>query len=221
MNLYLFIIQNKEIFKLIYAFVIVLISVLIVLKTHKMYRLSLHPGIRYFRNAFFFYGIAFFVRYFLIYALTNYQIITPIFEFFIIMGGFFLLYSLLWRRFEGEKGHNSSLFNPKTLILYTFTIIIVVLNIIWKTLYLMFYSQILLFFIASIISFYNYRKNKGRHKFTLFYFIAMVLMFFAWIINSLVSTVFNSSPAALINIYIFNALFFLLFLYGVVRLTKR
>ena len=63
MDIYGFIIQNKELFKIIYALVIVLICILIVIKTNKLFRLSFHTGIRYFRNTFFFYGIAFAIRY--------------------------------------------------------------------------------------------------------------------------------------------------------------
>jgi hypothetical protein len=95
MDIYSFIIANKDLFKIIYAFLIILICLFIVLKTHKLFHLSLHPGIRYFRNAFFLYGIAFFARYFLSLVIKQPLVTTSIFEFFIIMAGFFLLYSLI------------------------------------------------------------------------------------------------------------------------------
>ena len=98
MDLYNFIVENKEIIKLFYGLVISLICFFIVFRTNKLFQLSSHQGIRYFRNAFFFYGIAFFARY-LFGAIAHYGYITTytftikiIFEFFLVMGGFFLLY---------------------------------------------------------------------------------------------------------------------------------
>ncbi|MCX6746632.1 MAG: hypothetical protein NTU63_00685 [Candidatus Pacearchaeota archaeon] len=64
MSLYSWIITNKEVFEIIYALMICLICALIVVKTDRFFRLSLHQGIRYFRNAFLFYGIAFLFKYF-------------------------------------------------------------------------------------------------------------------------------------------------------------
>jgi hypothetical protein len=220
MDIYSFIIANKDIFKIIYACLIVLICLVIVLKTHKLFHLSLHPGIRYFRNAFFFYGISFFVRYLLSFTVST-QLTIPVFEFFIIMAGFFLLYSLIWKKIQGEKFGSFSFFNSRVSIFYLMALIIVILVILWGTIYFMFLSQIILFLIASIVSFVNYKNKKDSHKFPGFYFIAMILMLAAWILNSLAPTLFNWSPIALINIYFFNSIFFLVFLYGVIKITKN
>ena len=91
----------KELFKIFYAIAIGLICAFIVLKTHRLFRLSHHQGIRYFRNAFLFYGAAFIIRFFVgspfIYDLMTrevFSLINFVFEFFLIMAGFFLLYNL-------------------------------------------------------------------------------------------------------------------------------
>jgi len=220
MDIYSFIIGNKEIFKLIYALIIIFVCFVIVLKTHRLFHLSAHPGIRYFRNAFFFYGIAFFIRYVLVLATGHVFLITPLFEFFIIMAGFFLLYSLIWKKIEGKEGSRSSLFSLRILIFYVMALILVILDISWSTLYLMFFSQIILFFIAAVISCVNYKNRAKSNNFSGFYFIAMILMLAAWILNSLTPTLFDWNPTALINIYLLNAIFFLVFLYGAVRITK-
>jgi hypothetical protein len=220
MGFYSFILENRELFKIAYALIIVLICTVIVLRTNKIFRLSSHPGIRYFRNAFFFYGIAFFSRYILSLVTNNSQIPIFLFEFFAIMAGFFLLYSLLWKKFE-LKFPESSLFNLRIVVFYLMAIILVVFDILWNSLYFLFFSQIIIFLVASIISFINFKRKLTTHKFTGFYFLAMLLMLFAWIINLLLPSIFLWNNVALINVYIFNTIFFLVFLYGVVKITKK
>ena len=218
---YTWIIENKELIKIFYALTITLICAVIVLKTDRLFRLSLHTGIRYLRNAFLFYGIGFIIRYFLI--LQDYQYITTIiFKYFFIMAGFFLLYSLLWKKIEGPKSpYHSSLFNTKIFLFYVMSFVIVALDYLWQTNYLMFYSQIILFSLASIISYINYRKNGRHHKFLKFYFIAMMLSLTAWLLNALAVLLLNWNQGILIIIYLLNMIIFLLFLYGVIKVTKK
>jgi len=223
-----FIIQNKEVFKLVYAFIVILACFLIVLKTHKLFRISLHRGIRYFRNAFFFYGIAFAIRYFLSFFLSFDKafieygfLINLLFEYFLIMAGFVLLYSLLWRKIDfPRKKEVSSLFNARMFIFYLLALIIVILDYLWGGYYFMFFSQILVFISATIISYSNYRKNKGKVYFPQFYLIAMILSLVAWGLNALAGLYFHWHQGIMINIYLFNIVFFLIFLYGVVKATK-
>lgn len=223
MDFYSFIIQNKEIFKLVYSLIIVAICLIIVFRSNKFFRLSLHNGIRYFRNAFLFFAVGFFIRYIIKFIIPeNYfphynAIITSLFEFFLITGGFFLLYSLMWRKFEVKKGSQSSLLNFRVAIFYALSIIIVLLDYLWSTLYFMFTLQIIIFLYASIISFTKINKNKQR-QFPKLYFIAMLLALFAWALNALV-ILLGLGLSSTINIYIFNLIFFFLFLYGVVKVT--
>ncbi len=225
MNLYSLIIENKNILEVLYALAVGLICAVIVVKTDKFYRLSLHQGIRYFRNAFFFYGVAFIVRY--IFGLLSdlefesVFIVQIIFEYLLVMAGFFLLYSLVWRKFEsGKEEYFSSLFNAKIAVFHLMALIIAVLDEAWRTYYLMFISQIAIFFFASIISFANLRKNSKKHSFQKFYFAAMLLGLVAWTLNLLAPLYFNWGSEILINIGIINIVFFLFFLYGVIKVTK-
>ena len=226
MFLYNLIIENKELLKILYALIIAIICMFIVIKTNKLFKISLHQGIRYLRNAFFFYGIAFVVRYFLgaisIQGELNnfyYPLIRISFEFFIIIAGFSLLYSLLWRKIESQA-NISSLFNKRIFIFYVMAFIISLLDYLWGTSYFMFFSQIILFACASIICFTNYKRNGKKHKFLKFYFMAMVLSFIAWVLNALAVLYFNWNQGIIINIYGINIVFFLLFLYGIAKVTK-
>jgi len=226
MLLYDLIIENKELLKIFYALIIAIICTFIVIKTNRLFKISSHQGIRYLRNAFFFYGIAFVVRYFFgilsfhgdLSGIYNF-LIQVVFESFIIMAGFFLLYSLLQKKIE-SKVNFSSLFNKRIIFFYGMAFIIAILDFVWGTSYLMFISQIILFAYASIIGFINYKKNGKKHKFLKFYFMAMFLSFTAWTLNALAALYFDWDKGIMMGIYGINIIFFLLFLYGVIKVTK-
>ena len=210
--------QNKDLFRFFYSMVIALICLIIVIKTDRLFRLSSHQGIRYFRNAFVFYGAAFILRY-LLHKPIYFNLIKLIFEFFMVMAGFFLLYSLLWKRFENSK-QDSSLFNSKIFVFYILAFIIAILDYLWASYNFMFFSQIVLFGFATIISYNNYIKDKKQHKFLKLYFVIMFLNLVAWILNFIFSSFFGWRLRWLANVYVINILVFLIFLYGIIKLTK-
>lgn len=223
MNIYDFAIQNKGLLRLFYTVIVGLVCFAIVIKTDKLFRLSLHQGIRYFRNAFFFYGLAFILRYLLgtAYPLINMgPVMKIVFEFFLIMAGFSLLYSLLWKKLETKKSP-SSLFNTKIAIFYALALVLAFLDFLWGTYCFMFISQIILFSYASIISYINYKKSGKQHSFLKLYFIVMILNLIAWMSNFIVGTFLNWSQKGIMNIYLLNIIIFLLFLYGVIKATKK
>jgi len=228
MNLYDFIIQNKEILKILYGLIIGFICLIIVLKTDKLFRISFHQGIRYFRNAFFFYGLGFITRYvFGTPLLADYfnqyyfLIIKILLEFFLIMAGFFLFYSLVWKKFEAHrKGYFSSLLNPPIFIFYILTFLIIFLDNLWKSYFFMFSSQIIIFILAFAISLINHVRDEGKHRFLKFYFLAMILSFIVWVLNSLAAFFINWDQIILINVSGINIILFLLFLFGVIYITN-
>jgi hypothetical protein len=224
MELSSLILQNKWVLEIFYALLISSICLIIFSKADKFFRLSSHQGIRYFRNAFFFYGIAFVVRYiFGVFSDLSFEyaeVLRVSFEYFLIMAGFFLLYSLVWKKFEySEK--DSSMFNGRIMIFHAIALVVAILDNLWQNYYFMFLSQIIVFFSASLISFSNYLKNGKAHKFLKYYFIAMLLGLAAWILNFLVASYFNWRHFVLLDIGIINAIFFILFLYGVIKITKN
>ena len=221
MNIFDWIIGNREIFILLYTILIGIICFGIVLKTDKLFRLSFHQGIRYFRNAFFFYGLGFILRYLLGTTPINPSIMKSVFEFFLIMAGFFLLYSLIWKKLEPRKSVVSSLFNIRITLFYGLTLIIVFLDYLWATYCFMFISQIALFIFASIISSINYKKSTKKQSFLKLYFVVMLLNLIAWILNFVSATIFNWNRIGIIYVYLLNLIIFLLFFYGVVKVTKK
>ena len=218
--MYEWLIQNKDSLKIVYAFLIAIICLFIVKRTDKLFRLSEHQGIRYFRNAFLFYAIAFVARYLFDPIISGYHYLTnAVFEYFLIMAGFFLLYSLIWKKFETIKPAYSSLFNPRIFTFYLMTLLIVIFDYIWSTYSFMFLSQLIIFIFATSISFSNYRNN-SKGKFLKFYFVAMLLSLIAWILNSL-AAIFSWNQLLVLNTYILNTIIFILFLFGVIKFTSK
>jgi len=226
--IYTWIIENKEILKIIYALIICSIAAIITLKTDRLFKISDHQGLRYFRNSFFFYGLAFFMRFILGEAATSiykygeiYQQITILlFKFFIIMAGFFLLYSLVWKYVEKIKNHHSFL-NIKIVPFYIGTILIIFLDFVFHTNMFMYYSQVILFLILSIIAYKNYVKDKGESVFLKYYFLTMLLGFIAWTLNTVIYYFSNNIGIIQICIYGANIVFFITFLFGIVKITGK
>jgi hypothetical protein len=221
MEAYSFLIQNRDLVKIFYGLIVFLICFIIVIKADRLFRISTHQGIRNFRNAFTFFGLAFISRYILGIIFDSYNISIFLFEFFLIVGGFFLLHSLLWKKFRKiEKGYSSSLLSPVTLVFYLMAIIIVAIDFSWHFYLFMFTSQIIVFLIASIVSYKNY-LNRPKAFFPKFYFIAMFLSLLAWILNAVAASFFNWNRGILINVYLLNIIVFLLFLFGVIKVTQE
>jgi len=224
MDLYSVVTENKWLLEALYTLIITSICMIIFLKTDRFFRLSLHNGIRYFRNAFLFFGIGFLVRYILglfsDFSIANADIVKIIFEYFMIMAGFFLLYSLVWKKFA-SKNEYSSIFNSKITLFNIMAIVLALLDEVWQTYNFMFFSQIIIFSYISVISLINYLKKSEKFKFLKFYFIGMLLIFSAWILNFLAASVFHWHPLILINVGIINIIFFFLFLYGVIKATTK
>jgi len=154
----------------------------------------------------------------LIFGFTYNIVIDMLFQFFLICGGIFLLYSLIWKKMDKEK-HYTSLIHGKLLIFYIMAILVVVIDVLWQTYLYLFLSQLILFLFASVISYLNYKNNK-KGKFLKYYFIAMLLSLAVWVLNALVAVFFNWDCGMVISTYILNMIVFFLFLFGVIKFSK-
>jgi hypothetical protein len=100
--------------ELIYSFVIIVASLMVYYGTRELYELSSHKGIKYFRQAFLFFAIAysirFFIKFILVYANKRQiihlipnpvgAIILFIFIYASAMAIFSLVYSLKWKKWR-------------------------------------------------------------------------------------------------------------------------
>ena len=220
------ILANKEILKIFYALTILFICGVIVLKTDRLFKLSDYQGLRYFRNAFYFYGLGFFTRFILgsISEIVNksfyFLSIKFFFEFFMATAGFFLLYSLIWKHSKQNKKHHSFL-NRGAFLFYSLAFLIATIDSIKNTNLIIYLSQIILFAILAIIGYKKLLLEKRKHKSQIYYFIIIIVGLLAWILNTILEYFLNWNKIAQIIVYSMNILFFVFFLYAIKKVTDK
>jgi len=196
------------------------------LKADRFFKLSDYQGIRYLRNAFFFYGLAFFVR-FILGRIPNPLSASPefylssirwFFEFFVVLAGFFLSYSLFWKWIESEKKHHS-IFNLSIFVLGVLAAVIALLDLFSHSAYFLYFSQILIFSFLVLMSSLNYAKDR-KNAFKKYHMLTTVIGLFAWILNFFLEYFFHWNKTLQLGLYLLNVLFFLIFWYNIVRLTR-
>jgi len=122
--------------ELFYSFIIIVCSLIIYFGTKELYKLSSHKGIKYFRQAFLFFAIAYFFRGFIKFIVIYFDIngileLSPItfgitglttqflFVYFSSMAIFYLLYSVIQK--WNNNPHKIYLFHVLALILACFS----------------------------------------------------------------------------------------------------
>jgi hypothetical protein len=210
----------------IYLILLIIPTLFIYLKTRKLYKFSGYKGINYYSKAFLFLSIGFIIRYIVMISkilqnnfqtIQEFNIITIIMEFFLIVPGLFLLYSMIWQRFE--KSHYSHKFTISQLIIYFIALSIALIDMYLGNFIFMYTSQILIFFIASIISYNKYLKNKNN--FLQLYFISMILFLFIWIINLIAQFTIDIIPILRVYTYLFTTATCFTLLYITINLLKE
>ena len=201
--------------ELIYSFVIIVCSLLIYFGTKELYKLSKYKGIKYFREAFLFFAIAFFFRSFIKFLLMFFGITRPhdfglmhfgMFSLFLFMFAgsmaiFYLLYSMLWKKWRSSK---------PIYLFYLLAIIISAITIFSNNSTLILGVFILLFF--SIITIMVLAHKKGN-----MYFIYILISLFL-ILNIIDVLIPNFLQLYQILIYLVSLSLFLTIFY---KVTKR
>jgi hypothetical protein len=158
--------------------VIVVATILMYLRTRELYSLSLQKGVKYFSNAMLFYIISFGIRYVtiainfiregrygafeqtvpgLILVLANIYMAT--------LGGFYMGYSLVWRKFEIDRFKRFHLKKVFALYMFAFLIVAADVYLIYKYKFItafIFFGTVILFLFWAIIS--NYTRCCGDSK---------------------------------------------------------
>lgn len=221
MELSRILIEHRLLIETIYLFAIVLPAFYVFLTTSKLYRFSRHRGLKYFSLAFLFFAVGYAVRFMamlnVLYVSGNNQTLDATFSFLvlvmeivILMPGFFLLYSLVWR-----KIHTKYLI-PVYLV---FALAISIIDFLSGSFLLMYITQVAIFLVASVISFKNYLARKKPFRLTMF--VIMVLFLLVWIINFIGQYTIADSPIIRLPVYIMTVVIALSFLIIVRRLTKK
>ena len=210
--------------EIIYSFVIIICSLMVYFGTKELYELSSHKGIKYFRQAFLFFAIAYFFRSIIMYALFLFNFkevldISPmligevtlfLFVYFSSMAVFSLLYSVMWKKWNGGS--------RKIYLFHFLAVIIAFLSLIPRSPALRFGLNILLFLIIVFTVYQVYREGKNRKKRSSLYAIYMLLFLF-FLLNIFDILIPNFLTQFKLIIYLASITIFLLILYKVLKKT--
>jgi hypothetical protein len=209
--------------ELIYSFVIIICSLMIYYSTKEMYELSSYKGIKYFRYAFLFFAIAYFFRSFIKMLLVYFGAsriidINPgfmglitlfIFMYFGSLAVFYLVYSLMWKQWNGKS----------IVILGIFQILSIAISfIIITTRQIEIFIGVSLFILAvSIFGLYMTHKQSKKKKKKNNLFMIYTLLFVFWILNIIEVLIPSFLQLYQILVYLASLGVFLTILYKVLK----
>jgi hypothetical protein len=209
----------------LYSCIIIIIALMIYLSTKEIYKLSLHKGLQYFRNAFLFFALAFFFRFMIIALISmfNLQRIFHIQPYFIglftlfvfiyasTMAMFYLLYSVMWKKLP--KSYEN------VYALHLAALVISLVSTSTQHLLILLALQAAVFLFIAIESYDSYRKSRNKRGVFNLYVIYMMLFVF-WILNILDILLPDFLRSVQLLIYTASVGLFLLILYKVVKAGK-
>jgi len=211
--------------ELIYSFVIIVCSLMVYYGTKELYELSSHKGIRYFRKAFLFFAIAYFFRYSIRFILSFFHLRTihefslivfrPIgpltllfFMYFSSMAVFYLLYSVMWKRWNG---------NSKMIcIFHAVAVIIALASIISRRSDILLGINLFLFILVSFVYYIAHKDSKTKKKGHNLYVVYMLLFIF-WVLNLIDILIPSFLQQFQLIIYLASSGIFLTILYKVLK----
>lgn len=216
--------------ELFYSFVIIICSLMIYFGTKELYELSSYKGIKYFRQAFLFFAIAYFFRSFIkfiiIYSGINGIIeFTPLtfsatgaltqilFVYFSAMAIFYLLYSVMWKKWNGNSN--------KIFLLHGLAFVISIVSVVSGNHLVYLILNLFLLLIVLFIVFVSYKgkkKEKNKKKEHNLYLIYILLSIF-WILNIIDTLIPRFFQGFQLFIYLASTGVFLLILYKVIKNT--
>ncbi len=195
-----------------YAIIIVIICILIIQKTKELYLLTNHKGIKYFRNTFIFFAIAYTLQ--TIFPFTRMMfgvdlfISRPLVGFLLLYVGTMavlsLTYSVMYKRYK----------HVKPIYLHLIAVIIAAATIHSRGRSLALIIQAILLIYTVLTSYIN-NINKKHNNIYLIY----LLLFAIWIVNTLAFTLPRFLIQAKIGLYLVAIIFFLIILTKVVQRT--
>ena len=209
--------------ELVYSFVIIVCSLMIYFATREMYELSSYKGIKYFRQAFLIFAIAYFFKSFIKIMLVYFGATRIIdisilfmgsltlfaFIFFGCLAVFYLVYSLMWKEWNNKPNLIMGLFYVLS-ILASFIII--------TTKQIEIFLGITLFILAvAIFGLYITHQQSKRRKKKNNIHIIYTLLFVFWILNIIEVLIPGLLRAYEILLYFASLGIFLTILYKVLK----
>ena len=208
--------------EILYSFIIIFCSLMIYFGTRELYNLSSYKGLKYFRLAFLFFGIAYFFRLAIEFVVTSFNV-KEIFETFPLLIGyaalfifiyfssmsiFYLIYSVLWKNLKK---------NSKIIyIFHAIAITIAAATIVFNQPIFYLGLNVLLFISAGIsiyLSSHNPKFRSKKNRFDKVYIL--LLVFFVLNIISILVPVFFETLKLLL--YLASLSIFFIVLYRVLK----
>ena len=207
--------------EIIYSFVIIVCSLMIYFGTKELYGLSSHKGIKYFRQSFLFFALAYFFRSFikiiLLYfgrnELINFlpifgSITLFIFMYFSSMAIFYLLYSVMWKKWDTNS--------KKIYLFHLLALVIAILSILFRNPFIYFSINFLLLFFV-IFTFHISRNQSKEKKRKQGLHIIYTLLFLFWVLNIMDILIPKFFKTFQLFIYLTSSGIFLAMLYKVLK----
>jgi hypothetical protein len=208
--------------ELLYSFVIIVCSLMVYYGTREIYELSSHKGIKYFRYAFLFFAIAYFFRSFIKFVAIYFNIseimeLSPrifgpitlfLFMYFSSMAVFYLLYSVMWKKWNGSS--------KKVYIFHGLAFVIALLSIALRGFEFRFWLNFILLMLVLFVVYVVYREGKDKKKRNNLYAIYLLLFVF-FILNIFDILIPRFLETFRLIIYLASAGIFLLILYRVLK----
>jgi hypothetical protein len=213
--------------EILYSFIIIICSLMIYFGTKELYELSSHKGIKYFRMAFLFFASAYFFRSFIKLILFYFnvkgiflipsnllnpfmgQITLILFMYFSTMAIFYLLYSVIYKKWNYEN---------KIYLFHIFAIIVAMFSVVSRNPYSYLGLNIFLLLFVFAAAYISYKTQKRKTKGHNLYLIYLLLLFF-WILNIMDILIPTFFQAYQLFIYLTSSGIFLLMLYKVLKKT--
>ena len=208
--------------EMLYSFVIIICSLMIYYSTKEIYELSSYKGIKYFRQSFLFFAIAYFFRYFIVFFMAFFNIqgmlgLSPrevlnvsmmIFLYSSSMAVFYLVYSVMWKKW-----------NHSRLRIYLFNLLAIVIafmGILFRSMEMSLLLNLILFlFVAFVLTVaYNDSKDKKKGKGLLVIYLFLFIFFFLNIVDILIPKFLQFYK---MGIYLASVFLFMAILYKVLK----
>lgn len=210
--------------EIIYSFVIIICSLIIYFGTKELYELSSYKGIKYFRLAFLFFAIAYFFRSFIKFILSYFNvsevldfspmifgpIILFIFIYFSLIAVFYLFYSIVWKKWNGNSN--------KIYLLHILAVFIAFITLMSRNPLLYLGLNFFLLVFIMYVAYTSYKITKNKTKGINLYAIYLLLSIF-WILNIFDILIPNFFQTFRLFIYLLSSGIFLLILYKVIKKT--
>ena len=209
--------------ELIYSFVIIVCSLMIYYSTKEVYELSSYKGIKYFRQSFLFFAVAYFFRYFIQFFLVLFNMqsiidISPgiafsgslfVFMYFSSMAVFYLLYSVMWKKWNHSR--------TKIILFNIIALAIALIGTLFRSMIVSLALNILFLLVVSFILFVAHNDSRKKHGKKNDLLVIYLLLFIFWVLSVIDILIPKFLELYRLLIYLVSISLFMAILYRVLK----